>query len=278
MSKSKPNIVRIYLQEINRIPRITVEEEKTLSKLIQEGDKSAREKMIKANLRLVVSIAKHFYRPGHGLSILDLIEEGNIGLIRAVDKYNYKFDYRFSTYATWWIKQAVLRLISNQSTNVRIPVYVHELRSQILKAERKLIHKLKRAPTEKEIAKELNYPMKKVKDVIRYLSPQLSLNQPIDSTEEIEFGDIMINPEEITKSDFDKLFFRTQLLRELLDQLTEKERFVLKLRYALGPEGVRHTLKDIGEMLKITRERVRQIEHGAVKKLKKIISREGWRG
>ncbi|HDS08970.1 MAG TPA: sigma-70 family RNA polymerase sigma factor [Firmicutes bacterium] len=270
------NIIRIYLEEINKIPRITPEEEVILSNKVKKGDRSAREKMIKANLRLVVSVVKGF--TGRGIAFLDLVEEGNLGLIKAVDKYNPKYGYRFSTYATWWIKQAVLRLISNQISNVRIPIYVQEIKTQILKAERRLMHKLKRAPNAQEIAKELKLPIVKVKEVMSYMSPELSLNQTIDDMGEIEFGDIVIDPSEITKEDFDKLFFRTQLIRDLIDHLPDKEQIIIRMRYGINEEGTRYTLKEIGKVLNITRERVRQIEHAAVKKLKKIISQEGWKG
>ncbi|MDD3626725.1 MAG: RNA polymerase sigma factor RpoD/SigA [bacterium] len=272
----KINIIRLYLEEINKISRLSPEEELALAKKVKTGDKDAREKMIKANLRLVVSVVKNF--TGRGIAFLDLIEEGNIGLIKAVEKYNPKYGYRFSTYATWWIKQAVLRLISNQISNVRIPIYVQEIKTQILKAERKLLHKLKREPNPEEISKELNLPIAKVKEVMTYMSPEISLNQTIDEMQEIEFGDIVIDPTDLTKEDFDKLFFRTELIRDLIEQLQDKEKTIIKMRYGLNEEGIRYTLKDIGKVLNITRERVRQIEHAAIKKLKKIISQEGWKG
>lgn len=270
------NIVQIYLTEINRIPRLTPEQEKEIAKQVQEGDPDARKKMIKANLRLVVSVAKDFSRSG--ISFLDLIEEGNLGLIKAVDKYEYKLGYRFSTYATWWIKQSMLRLINNQSSNVRIPVYIQELKSQIIKTERKLIHKLKRPPTDEEVAKELGYPVDKIIEVKRYMIPQVSLNTTIDDLDEIEFGDLLMDPANISKKDFDKLFFKTQLVHDLLDKLNEKERKIIELRYGISEDRTRLTLKEIGEIMGITRERVRQIEHSAIKKLKNIISREGWKG
>ena len=257
--------VRMYLREIGKIPLLTPEEEIELAKRVEEGDEDAKKKLIEANLRLVVSIAKKYI--GRGLSFLDLIQEGNLGLIRAVEKFDYRKGFKFSTYATWWIRQAITRAIADQARTIRIPVHMVETINKLIRVSRQLVQQLGREPATEEIAQALGLPPEKVEDIQRIAQEPVSLETPIGEEEDSQLGDFLEdkespNPEEATAGQL----LREQL-EEMLDELTEREREVLRLRFGLE-DGHAHTLEEVGKRFNVTRERIRQIEAKALRKLR----------
>jgi RNA polymerase primary sigma factor len=261
--------LQLFLNEAGRWPLLTKEEEIELAKLIERGDEQAKERMINSNLRLVVSISKRYQ--GHGLSLLDLIQEGIIGLIRAVEKFDWRRGFKFSTYATWWIRQAVQRGVANKSRTIRLPVHIAEREQKMARAERLLAPKLGRQPTEEEIAKQAKLPLKQVREVRHAARAITSLDRPLGTDNEGRFGDLFASEggepeEELTVS------LEEDVLRRAVAQLPEREREVVKRRYGLNGERDPASLATIGRELGLTRERVRQIEASALEQL--AVNRE----
>ena len=259
--------LKIYLREIGQIPLLTEEEEKELGRKSAAGDESARRRLEEGNLRLVVSIAKHY--TGRGVQLMDLIQEGSIGLMRAAEKYDYKKENRFSTYASWWIKEAMQRAIDQQSREIRVPVHVAENMKKVQKAARDLQQELGRDATPKEIAEKMGDRTEEdVRNILTYLQNPVSLETPIGENGEDSLGDLVEDQSEATPEEAMDILVRKEEVDELLETLNDRERRVIRLRY--GMEGSRsHTLEEIGEMLGVTRERVRQIEARAMEKLRK---------
>jgi len=261
--------LQLFLNEAGRWPLLTAEEEVELSKRIERGDLEAKERMINSNLRLVVSIAKRYQ--GHGLSLLDLIQEGIIGLIRAVEKFDWRRGFKFSTYATWWIRQAVQRGVANKSRTIRIPVHIAEREQRIARAERALAPKLGRQPTEEEVAKHARLPLKQIRDVRKAARAVTSLDRPIGSENEAALGDLFASEEGQPEEELD-VSLEQDVLRRAVAQLPERERLVVKLRYGLNGDRDPASLETIGKQLGLTRERVRQIEAQALEQL--AVNRE----
>jgi RNA polymerase primary sigma factor len=263
--------VRMWLREIGKTPLLTMQQEVRLAKIIAERDsktieaQTAKEKLIQANLRLVVSIAKRY--SGRGMSFPDLIQEGNIGLIRAVEKFDYLKGYKFSTYATWWIRQAITRAIADQGRTIRIPVHMVETINRLMKTQSHLLQELGREPTLDEIAKEMEIPVERVSEIYRIAPEPLSLETPIGEEEDSHLADFIQDHETVSPDDA----ATTQLLREriveVLSELTPRERDVLRMRFGLD-DGYPRTLEEVGRHFKVTRERIRQIEAKALKKLR----------
>jgi RNA polymerase primary sigma factor len=261
--------LQLFLNEAGRWPLLTAEEEVELAKRIERGDKEAKERMINSNLRLVVSIAKRYQ--GHGLSLLDLIQEGIIGLIRAVEKFDWRRGFKFSTYATWWIRQAVQRGVANKSRTIRIPVHIVEREQRIARAERDLAPALGRQPTEEEVARQAKLPLKQVREVRQAARAITSLDKPIGEQGEGALGDLIAGEQAPPQEDL-TVSLEQQVLRRAVAQLPEREREVVKLRYGLNGDHDPASLEAIGRRLGITRERVRQIEANALAKL--AVNRE----
>jgi RNA polymerase primary sigma factor len=264
LAHATTDALQLFLNEIGRHPLLTAQEEVELAKRIEKGDREAKEQMINSNLRLVVSIAKRYQ--GHGLSLLDLIQEGIIGLIRAVEKFDWRRGYKFSTYATWWIRQAVQRGVANKSREIRIPVHIVEREQKIGRAERELTPKLGRPPTEKEIAKAAKLPLKHVREVRQAARAVTSLDRPVGEGDGVSLGELMSGEapgpeEEVTVS------LGEDTLRRAVAELPEREREVVKLRYGLNGDVQPASLEEIGRRLGLTRERVRQIEADALERL-----------
>lgn len=262
--------VKIYLQQIGKIPLLTLEEEVEIAKKIQETDsKTAKEKLVNANLRLVVSIAKKYI--GRGLSFLDLIQEGNLGLMRAAEKFDYTKGYKFSTYATWWIQQAITRGIADKSRTIRLPVHMIETISRVKKVTRDLTTELNRKPTKEEIAKKLDIPLSKLRAVMKSAQSTISLETPLNKKEDAtRIGDFLIDNASLSpdsKVTQENLFIE---IRKVLEQLSQKERDVLIMRFGLDDDGNKKTLEEIGTRYGVSRERIRQIENRAISKLKKL--------
>ncbi len=256
--------LQLFLNEAGRWPLLTAQEEVELSKRVERGDQEAKDRMINSNLRLVVSIAKRYQ--GHGLSLLDLIQEGIIGLIRAVEKFDWRRGFKFSTYATWWIRQAVQRGVANKSRTIRIPVHIAEREQRIGRAERDLAPKLGRQPTEEEVAKHAKLPLKQVLEVRRAARAVTSLDRPIGDENQGALGDLFASEQAPPEEELDVSLEQDVLHRALAD-LPERERQVLKLRYGLNGDRDPISLESIGRELGITRERVRQIEANALEQL-----------
>lgn len=257
--------VRMYLREIGKISLLTAAEEVELAKGVEAGDPQAKAHLVDANLRLVVSIAKKYI--GRGMLFLDLIQEGNLGLIRAVEKFDYQKGFKFSTYATWWIRQAITRAIADQARTIRIPVHMVETINKLIRISRQLVQRLGREPTAEEIAAEMEISSDRVEEIQRIAQEPVSLETPIGEEEDSQLGDFledkdMPNPEEVAAS----MILREQL-EEMLDDLSEREREVLRLRFGLE-DGHAHTLEDVGRRFGVTRERIRQIEAKALRKLR----------
>jgi RNA polymerase primary sigma factor len=261
--------LQLFLNEAGRWPLLTAEEEVELAKRIERGDKEAKDRMINSNLRLVVSIAKRYQ--GHGLSLLDLIQEGIIGLIRAVEKFDWRRGFKFSTYATWWIRQAVQRGVANKSRTIRIPVHIAEREQRIARAERTLAPKLGRQPTEEEVAEHARLPLKQVQEVRKAARAVTSLDRPIGSENEGALGDLFASEEAQPEEEVD-VSLEQDVLRRAVAQLPEREREVVKLRYGLNGDRDPASLEAIGKQLGLTRERVRQIEANALEQL--AVNRE----
>ncbi len=257
--------VKIHLKEIGRIPLLTTEEEIQLAEKITSGDEAARDRLIEANLRLVVSIAKHYV--GRGMPFLDLIQEGYIGLIKAVEKFDHTKGYKFSTYATWWIRQSISRAIADQARTIRIPVHMVETITKVKKAQNLLLHKNGHEPTIEEVAKELNMQPDRVREIVRIAQDPVSLEAPVGEEEDSYLGDFI--PDEDAPAPLDSAMqavFRDEL-NKALNTLPERERDVLKFRYGIGSDRS-HTLEEVGREFKVTRERIRQIEAKALRKLR----------
>jgi RNA polymerase primary sigma factor len=261
--------LQLFLNEAGRWPLLTAEEEVELAKRIERGDKEAKERMINSNLRLVVSIAKRYQ--GHGLSLLDLIQEGIIGLIRAVEKFDWRRGFKFSTYATWWIRQAVQRGVANKSRTIRIPVHISEREQRIARAERELAPKLGRPPTDEEIAKRARLPLKQLRQVRQAARAVTSLDRPIGDENEGALGDLFASEQGTPEEEID-VSLEQDVLRRAVSKLPEREQTVLKLRYGLNGDRDPVSLESIGRQLGITRERVRQIEANALEHL--AVNRE----
>ena len=265
--------LRLYLREIGKVDLLTADQEVTLAKRIERGDMSAKTEMIEANLRLVVSIAKSYL--GRGLSFLDLIQEGSLGLIRAVEKFDYRRGYKFSTYATWWIRQAVTRAIADKARTIRIPVHMVEKLNKVVHIERQLVQRLGREPRPDEVGAELEMSSEEVREVLRMSQLPVSLEKPIGE-EESELGDFV--PDDMAESPFDTatLSLRREDVQRALDSLPDRERLVIELRFGLRGEQP-YTLEEVGLEFGVTRERIRQIENNTLKKLKTLPEAQGLR-
>ena len=257
--------VRMYLKEIGQIKLLSAEEEVELAKRVSEGDQEAKNKLTEANLRLVVSIAKKY--SGRGLHILDLIQEGNTGLIRAVDKFDWTKGNKFSTYATWWIRQAITRAIADQARTIRVPVHMVEVINKATRCNRKLVQELGREPTVEEIAAELNLPVEKIIEANRTAADTLSLDTPVGDEEDTSIGSFVEDERTPGPADATSNAMLAEALKEILDTLTEREADVLRMRFGMY-DGRTHTLEEVGQIFGVTRERIRQIENKAIRKLR----------
>ena len=257
--------VKVYLKEIGTIPLLTGEEEQVLAMQIAEGDEAAKKKLAEANLRLVVSIAKRYV--GRGMSFLDLIQEGNLGLIKAVDKFDYNKGFKFSTYATWWIRQAITRAIADQARTIRIPVHMVETINKVKKAKSQLLHLNGHEPTPEEISEHLKMPVDKVREILRVAQDPVSLETPIGEEEDSHLGDFIPDDEALAPADAASMSLLKEQLAEVLKTLTPREEKVLSLRFGLE-DGNPKTLEEVGKEFNVTRERIRQIEAKALRKLR----------
>ena len=257
--------VRMYLKEIGQVKLLTADEEIELAKRVSEGDKAAKDRLTEANLRLVVSIAKKY--SGRGLHILDLIQEGNTGLIRAVDKFDYTKGNKFSTYATWWIRQAITRAIADQARTIRVPVHMVEVINKATRCNRKLVQELGREPTLEEIAAELNLPIEKIIEANRTAADTLSLDMPVGDEEDTTIGSFVEDDNTPGPVDATSNAMLSEALTEILGTLTEREADVLRMRFGMY-DGRTHTLEEVGQIFGVTRERIRQIENKAIRKLR----------
>ena len=257
--------VRMYLKEIGKVPLLTPEEEQELAKRMAEGDAEAKHRMEEANLRLVVSIAKRYV--GRGMQLLDLIQEGNLGLMKAVEKFDYTKGYKFSTYATWWIRQSITRAIADQARTIRIPVHMVETINRVLRTSHAMVQKLGREPTTKEIADELHIEQSKVEEVLKIAQEPVSLETPIGEEEDSHLGDFIQDDEASQPSEEASYTLLREQLEEVLSTLTPREEQVLRMRFGLV-DGKPHTLEEVGKQFDVTRERIRQIESKALRKLR----------
>ena len=257
--------VRMYLKEIGQIRLLSADEEVVLAKRVSEGDQAAKNKLTEANLRLVVSIAKKY--SGRGLHILDLIQEGNTGLIRAVDKFDWTKGNKFSTYATWWIRQAITRAIADQARTIRVPVHMVEVINKATRCNRKLVQELGREPTVEEIAKELGLPVEKIIEANRTAADTLSLETPVGDEEDTSIGSFVEDERTPGPADATSNALLAEALKEILGTLTEREADVLRMRFGMY-DGRTHTLEEVGQIFGVTRERIRQIENKAIRKLR----------
>ena len=257
--------VRMYLKEIGKVPLLTAEEEIDLAKKMENGDEDAKKKLCEANLRLVVSIAKRYV--GRGMLFLDLIQEGNLGLIKAVDKFDWRKGYKFSTYATWWIRQAITRSIADQARTIRIPVHMVETINKLIRISRQLLQEYGREPTPEEIAKEMDLPEEKVREILKIAQEPVSLETPIGEEEDSHLGDFIPDDDVPAPAEAAAFSMLKEQLMEVLGTLTEREQKVLKLRFGLE-DGRARTLEEVGKQFDVTRERIRQIEAKALRKLR----------
>ena len=257
--------VRLYLKEIGKIPLLMQEEELEYSKKMMEGDENARKKLSEANLRLVVSIAKKYV--GRGMLFLDLIQEGNLGLIKAVEKFDYRKGYKFSTYATWWIRQAITRAIADQARTIRIPVHMVETINKLIRTSRHLLQQLGREPTIEEIAEEMEMPVERVKEIKKVAQEPVSLETPIGEEEDSHLGDFIPDDDAPSPSELAAYTLLREQLEEIIQTLTPREAKVLRLRFGLE-DGKARTLEEVGKEFQVTRERIRQIEAKALRKLR----------
>jgi RNA polymerase primary sigma factor len=266
--------LRLYLREIGKVPLLTADQEVYLAKRIERGDMAAKTQMIEANLRLVVSIAKGYL--GRGLSFLDLIQEGSLGLIRAVEKFDYRKGYKFSTYATWWIRQAVTRAIADKARTIRIPVHMVEKLNKVVHIERQLVQRLGREPRPEEIASELEITTEEVREILRMSQLPISLEKPIGEEEESALGDFVEDEQAESPFDTASLSLRREDIENALASLPERERKVIELRFGLRGEQP-STLEEVGRAFGVTRERIRQIENNTLKKLESLPEAQGLR-
>ena len=257
--------VRMYLKEIGKVPLLSAEEEIELAQRMEEGDEDAKKRLAEANLRLVVSIAKRYV--GRGMLFLDLIQEGNLGLIKAVEKFDYRKGYKFSTYATWWIRQAITRAIADQARTIRIPVHMVETINKLIRVSRQLLQELGREPTPEEIAAEMNMPVDRVREILKISQEPVSLETPIGEEEDSHLGDFIQDDNVPVPSDAAAFTLLKEQLVEVLGTLTEREQKVLRLRFGLD-DGRARTLEEVGKEFNVTRERIRQIEAKALRKLR----------
>ncbi len=260
--------VRMYLKEIGKVPLLSAEEEIALAQVMEEGGpagENAKKKLAEANLRLVVSIAKRYV--GRGMLFLDLIQEGNLGLIKAVEKFDYRKGYKFSTYATWWIRQAITRAIADQARTIRIPVHMVETINKLVRVQRQLLQELGREPSPEEIAKEMNMPVERVREILKISQEPVSLETPIGEEEDSHLGDFIQDENVPVPADAAAFTLLKEQLVEVLDTLTDREQKVLRLRFGLD-DGRARTLEEVGKEFNVTRERIRQIEAKALRKLR----------
>ena len=257
--------VRMYLKEIGKVPLLSAEEEIELAKRMELGDQEAKKRLAEANLRLVVSIAKRYV--GRGMLFLDLIQEGNLGLIKAVEKFDYRKGYKFSTYATWWIRQAITRAIADQARTIRIPVHMLETINKLIRVSRQLLQELGREPTPEEIAAEMNMPVERVREILKISQEPVSLETPIGEEEDSHLGDFIQDDNVPVPADAAAFTLLKEQLEEVLGTLTEREQKVLTLRFGLE-DGRARTLEEVGREFNVTRERIRQIEAKALRKLR----------
>ncbi len=256
--------VRMYLKDIGKVPLLSAEDEIELAKKIEDGDEEARKKLAEANLRLVVSIAKKYV--GRGMQFLDLIQEGNLGLIKAVEKYDHRLGYKFSTYATWWIRQAITRAIADQARTIRIPVHMVETINRLSKTSKSLLQELGREPSLDEIAEKMDMPIDRVREVMKIAQEPVSLETPIGEEDDSHLGDFIQDEHTKTPSEAAMQVMMKEQIIEVLSALTQRERDVLILRYGLG-DGKQRTLEEVGQIFGVTRERIRQIESKAIRKI-----------
>ena len=257
--------VRMYLKEIGKISLLSLEEEQELSKRVAEGDEQAKNILAESNLRLVVSIAKRYV--GRGLLFLDLIQEGNIGLMKAVEKFDYDKGYKFSTYATWWIRQAITRALADQARTIRVPVHMVETINKMARIERQMTLELNREPTDQELAKKMGLSADKIVEIRKISQDPVSLETPIGEEDDSHLGDFLADERTMSPEEFATYEILKDELREVLDTLTVREKEVLELRFGLF-DGSSHTLEEVGKQFKVTRERIRQIEAKALRKLR----------
>ena len=258
--------IHMYLKEIGQVPLLTPDQEIELARRVEQGDQEAKRKLEEANLRLVVSIAKHY--TGHGMSLMDLIQEGSLGLIRAVEKYDYKKGFRFSTYATWWIRQSITRAIADQGRTIRIPVHMVENINKVNRSARDLVQKLGRDPTVEELSKETHMSVDRIREIQRISREPVSMETPVGDEEDSSLGDFIRDDTTPHPADEAARTMLREQIREILSDLTEREQQVLRLRYGLDDDRSR-TLEEVGRQLNVTRERIRQIEAKALRKLKR---------
>ncbi|NMO97801.1 RNA polymerase sigma factor RpoD [Paenibacillus lemnae] len=257
--------VRMYLKEIGRVPLLSADEEVELAKRINEGDEEAKRRLAEANLRLVVSIARRY--AGRGMQFLDLIQEGNMGLIKAVEKFDYSKGFKFSTYATWWIRQAITRSIADQARTIRIPVHMVETINKLVRISRQLLQEMGREPTPEEIGKEMDITPDKVREILKVAQEPVSLETPVGEESDSNLGDFIEDQDALAPSDAAAFELLKEQLEEVLDTLTEREENVLRLRFGLE-DGRTRTLEEVGQVFGVTRERIRQIEAKALRKLR----------
>ncbi len=265
--KGTPDAVQVYLKEIGKTALLTKDEERDLAKRILKGDEEARQRLMKANLRLVVSIAKRYANRTPNLSLLDLIQEGNIGLSRAVEKFDYQRGFKFSTYATWWIRQAITRALADQSRTIRIPVHMVETISKYAQVRRQLIQELGRDPLAEETAVELGIEVEKVRQIQKISQEVLSIEQPVGDEEDSTLSDFIPDERNITPAQQAAQALIRDIIKEIIVDLSEREREILKMRFGLE-DGVTHTLEEVGKVFGVTRERIRQIEAKALEKIR----------
>ena len=257
--------VRMYLKEIGRVSLLTAEEEVELALLIEQGDQEAKQRLAEANLRLVVSIAKRYV--GRGMQFLDLIQEGNMGLMKAVEKFDYRKGFKFSTYATWWIRQAITRAIADQARTIRIPVHMVETINKLIRVQRQLLQDLGREPTPEEIGAEMDLPTEKVREILKIAQEPVSLETPIGEEDDSHLGDFIEDQEATSPAEHAASEMLKEQLEDVLDTLTDREENVLRLRFGLD-DGRTRTLEEVGRVFGVTRERIRQIEAKALRKLR----------